>query len=211
MGRLTTDFEIEWSARDGRSFPGADEGVSPSVRFVDRASNLVREVHRSAGSGNRWYWNGSLRAAGGSIAWTRGADGGQTQDPLFNKARDVVGRRSIAVKTGSHGAFGSDTLLYTTGSSGWQRIRYQQIAFVEAQRGDGHAFATEGAWFFAATAKDSSARAWAQGWRLGGKLVRLWQFNDPHFATDPPPSFPATDHPFSDWYKQYCAAVGSVS
>jgi len=82
---------------------------------------------------------------------------------------------------------------------------------VEAQRGDGHAFEAEGAWFFAATAKDPGARAWAQGWRLGGKLVRLWEFNDSHFATTPPPSFAATDHPDSAWYRQYCAAVDCVS
>jgi hypothetical protein len=212
VGRLTADFEIEWSSRDGRSFPGADAGLNPSVRFVDPASKVVREVHRSARTGSHWYWNGNLRASSGSIVWTRDdADGGQTQDPLFDKARAVSGRRSVAVRTGSHGAFDSDTLLYTTGSSGWQRIRYQQIAFVEAQRGDGHAFAAEGASFFAATAKDSSARAWAQGWRLGGKLVRLWEFNDPRFTTDPPPSFPATDHPGSRWYKEYCAEVECVS
>ena len=212
VGRLTANFEIEWTARDGRSFPRADEGLIPSVRFVDPASTLVREVHRSASSGNHWYWNGSLRASSGSIAWTRNAaDGGKTQDPRFDTARDVSGRRSVAVRTGSHGASGSDTLLYTAGSSGWQRIRYEQIAFVEAQRGDGHAFEAEGASFFAATAKDASARAWAQGWRVGGKVVRLWQFNDRHFATDPPPSFPATDHPEAAWYKDYCASVGCVS
>jgi hypothetical protein len=210
VGRLRSDFEIEWTSPSGRPFPNADEGVSPSVRFVDRASTLVREVHRSEQTGNHWYWNGRLSPADGSIVWTR-ADSGQTHDPLFEKARDVSGRRSIQVKTGPHGAFGGDTLLYTTGAAGSERIRYRQLAFVEMQRGGDPALAGEGAWFFAATAKNADARRWAQGWRLGGKLVRLWEFNDRRFATDPPPSFAATDHPGAGWYKEYCTAAGAVS
>ena len=212
VGRLTSAFEMEWSSEEGRSFPEEDEGLTPSVRFVEPASKLVREVHRSERTGSHWYWNGSCKSSGGTIVWTReDADGGHTDDPIYDKARDVSGRRNISVRTGSHGASGGDTLLYTTDSTGSQRIRYRQIAFVEAQRGDGHAFEAEGAFFFAATAKDSGARTWAQGWRLGGKLVRLWQFNGANFATDPPPSFPATDHPESDWYKEYCAAVEAVA
>jgi hypothetical protein len=46
---------------------------------------------------------------------------------------------------------------------------------------------------------------------VGGKIVRLWEFNDPRYATDPPPSFPATDHPEADWYEEYHAAIGCVS
>jgi hypothetical protein len=212
VGRLTSDFEIDWSSRAGRSFPGADQGVNPSVRFVDPASDRVREVHQSERTGLHWYWNGPGPSSRGAIAWTRDqADGGQTPDPLFDKARDLARRRDIAVRTGSHGAFGDDTLLYTTSRAATQRIRHQQLAFVEMQRGDASALEREGAWFFAASAKDPDSRRWAQGWRRGGKLVRLWEFNNPRFATDPPPSFAATDHPASDWYEDYCAAVGSVS
>lgn len=212
VGGLKSDFEIDWSSPAGRGFPGADEGVSPSVRFVDRASEAVREVHQSERTGSRWYWDGRWRSSSGAMVWTRDeADGGQTGDPLFDKARDSSGRRSIAVRTGSHGAFDSDTLLYTTGSAGSQRIRYPQLAFVEVQRGDASALEREGAWFFAASAKSSDSRGWARGWRLGGKMVRLWEFNDSRYATDPPPSFPATDHPASDWYQEYCAAVGCVA
>jgi hypothetical protein len=211
VGRLTDEFEIDWFSQSGRSFPGADEGVTPSVRFVDPASELVREVHSSERTGRHWYWNGSPGASRGTIIWTRHeADGGQTDDPLFDKARDSSRRRAIAVRTGSHGAFGSDTLLYSASGSPPRRIRYPQLAFVEAQRGDS-ALEREGAWFFAASARSADSRRWAQGWRNGGKIVRLWEFNDARFATDPPPSFPATDHPASDWYRSYGAAVGFVS
>jgi hypothetical protein len=211
-GRLTDDLEIKWSSGGGRSFPGEDRGASPSVRFVVEAPNRVREVHQSEETGQHWYWNGQCSSSGTSIAWTRDdADDGRTQDPLFDKGSAASGDRDIAVRTGSHGAFGSDTLLYTAGAGASQRISYEEIAFVEVQRGDQSGLESEGAWFFAASAKDPDARRWAQGWRLGGKLVRLWEFNDPRYGTDPPPSFPATDHPASDWYRTYCAAVGSVS
>jgi hypothetical protein len=212
LGRLSNEPEIQWFSRSGQGFPGADEGVTPSVRFVHPGSDLVHEVHRSERTGRHWYWNGRPASARGAIAWTRDAgDGGQTDDPLFDKARDSSRRRGISVMTGSHGAFGSDTLLYRTRPGPSQRIRYQQLAFVEAQRGSDSALEQEGAWFFAASAVNSDSRRWAQGWRRGGKVVRLWEFNDVRFATDPPPSFPATDHPASDWYQAYGAAVGFLS
>ena len=212
VGRLTDELEIDWFSQSGRSFPNADEGVTPSVRFVDPASELVREIHLSERTGRHWYWNGRSGSSRGSIIWTRqDVDDGQTDDPLFDRARDSSGRRAIAVTTGAHGAFGRDTLLYSAGRSPSRRIRYPQLAFVEAKRSGDSALEQEGAWFFAASAKSPDARKWAQGWRQGGKIVRLWEFNDARFATDPPPSFPATDHPASDWYRDYGVAVGFVS
>lgn len=207
VGSLTADYELEWTASGGRSFPDEDEGRNPSVRFVGATATRVREIHQSPSTGEHWYWNGTV--SGRAIAWTRD-DGGQTPDPLFDKARDSAGGRAISVKTGSNGAFGGDTLLFSAGSTRSQRIRYRQLAFVEVQRGDDD-LAQEGAWFFAAFAGDGGARNWAQGWRRGGKLVRLWQFNAAHFGTDPPPSYPATDHPGADWYVDYCDEVGAVS
>ena len=207
VGRLTADHELDWTASAGRGFPDQDNGRNASVRFVDATTTGVREIHQSPSTGNHWYWNGTL--SGGAIAWTRD-DGGQTHDPLFNKSHDSAGGRAISVKTGSNGAFGSDTLLFTAGSARSQRIRYSQLAFVEVQRGDDE-LAREGAWFFAAPANDGGARSWAQSWRQGGKLVRLWQFNASHLGTDPPPSYPATDHPDAGWYVNYCAAVGAIS
>ena len=212
VGRLTSDLEIDWFSQAGQSFPGADQGVRPSIRFVDRASEYVREVHESPRTGQHWYWNGSLDSSSREVIWRREeADEGRTSDPLFDKARDGAAGRKLAVRTGSHGAFESDTLLYTTGSTGSHRIRYRQLAFVETKRGDAPALEREGAWFFSASAKNPDSRKWAQDHRLDGKLVRLWEFNERHYATDPPVSFPATDHPATDWYEDYCAAVGSVA
>ena len=120
------------------------------MRFVKATAAGVREIHQSPSTGDRWYWNGTV--SGGAIAWTRD-DAGQTQDPPFKKSQDSAGGRSISVKTGSNGAFGSDTLLFSAGSTASRRIRYRQLAFVEAQRGDDD-LAQEGAWFFAAPACD---------------------------------------------------------
>jgi hypothetical protein len=205
VGRLTSDFELEWSRPAGRSFPNADEGVNPSVRILDAATKLVREVHQSPRTGKRWYWNGRWRPSGGWIAWTRGADGGETQDPFFEKARAVSDGREIGVSSGSD----RNTLLARAGSASPQPIRYQQTAFVESQRDDGRT--VEGARFFAATAQDAAARSWAEARRREGKLVRLWQFNHSLLATHPPPSFPATDHPAAGWYRDYCAGLAAVT
>jgi hypothetical protein len=210
LGRLNGDLEIEWLSQQGRGFPNADEGIAPSVRFVDRAADRVREVHASERTGLRWYWNGMPGSQRGTMVWSRD-DEGRTGDPLFDKARDSAGRRQIVVRTGSHGGFGDDTLLYDSGRETSRRIRYRQLAFVEVQRGGPGALEQEGAWFFAASARNAESRRWAQGWRRGGKIVRLWEFDELRFATDPPPSFPATDHPEADWYRDYGASVGFAS
>lgn len=205
VGRLTPDFELVWSAAAGRSFPDADEGVNPSVRFVGPAAGHVREIHRSEETGRHWYWDGSWRSDG-SMTWTRDdIDGGQTNDPRFGTARAAAGRREVQVGCEP----GRDTLVCQAGSAAPRRIRYRPIAFVERQRGDSRA--PDGARFFAADAGDAAARTWAEARRREGKLVRLWQFNDPGFATNPPPSFPATDHPAAKWYVDYCAALGVIT
>ena len=98
VGRLASDFELDWSGRAGRSFPDADQGVNPSVRFIDPGSSLVREIHQSERTRNHWYWNGRLTSSSRAIEWTRdAADGGQTDDPPFDKTRDVSGAHKIAV------------------------------------------------------------------------------------------------------------------
>ncbi len=90
------------------------------------------------------------------------------------------------------------------------RLAYQnspimeKFFFVEHQNGE--AAETEKALFYAASAK---AAQWGLEQRQKGKIVRLWEFfeNAPHVAVN----FPATDHPFSEWYVAYCKNMGTIS
>jgi hypothetical protein len=64
--------------------------------------------------------------------------------------------------------------------------------------------------FYAGAAGDGDVRSWAVDRRREGLLVRLWQYDDASFLTDPPASFAATDVPYAEWYAEYCASVGCV-
>ena len=204
VGKLTAEGDIAWATSSGQPFPNADEGVSPSVRFV--GANSVREIHESASTGEHWYWNGALDAAALTITWTRDSgDGGQTSDPLWDAAKDGT----VQVLAGADGGFGSDTLLARVGSGAPERIRYQQLLFVESQHGGAAALEGDGLWFFAASATNAAGRSWAAERRAAGKLTRLWGFS---MLTPPgtPPSLPATDFPMSAWYADYCDAEGCL-
>ncbi len=211
VGRLTLEFEIEWFHEGGLPFPGGDEGVDPSIRFTDRGGRELRELHRSARTGDHWYWNGTIDLGGGTVIWERdSADGGRTDEPLHDRSRDEGAGHVVEVDTGSHGPFGEDTLICRVDDGASRRIRFRQIAFVEHQYGGSRLLEAEGLRFFAGAARDEGARSRAEGWRRDGRVVRLWQFNRLDFATDPPVNFPATDFPRSDWYLGYCEAIGCV-
>lgn len=208
VGQLGSDGNLSWSQAGGRSFPGDDEGVRPSLGML--SGTMVREIHESASTGLRWYWSGELNRGSGDVTWTR-SDKGRTDDPLFPRALATRGARTIEVSVGDHGPFGSDTLRYRPGTTGaHSRIRYRQLAFVEVQFGGASELEAEGLQFFAGNARTIAVKAWAEGWRSQGKLVRLWTFNNVNWASDPPANFSATDHPEAAWYREYCAMIGCV-
>lgn len=208
VGQLGADFEVTWYHDGGIEFPGSDTGVNPTVRFTDRDGLTVREVHQSPNDGEHWYWDGTFNPSTMRIEWSRGSDGGQTDEPLFDAARDEVAGMVVAVSTGSVGPYGADTLRYHLSDSDWSPIRYEQILFVEIQEGGNGALADDDLWFVAAAAESSSGRTFVQQARAAGRLGRLWQFASTDQSTDPPANFPATDTPDAPWYLDYCMTIG---
>jgi len=208
VGQLDENYEILWYTSGGILFPGEDEGIDPTVAFLDLDGLTIREVHQSDQDEDRWYWDGVYNETTHRIDW--GAHG-ENLFSQFIKTVATVGTNSVRVGTGAHGDFGTDTLLYKHNSGEWRRVQYTQLAFVEVQRGGGEALNSEGLWFYAATASDAAARDWAEGWRRAGRIVRLWGFNSENYINSGTPvNFAATDHPFADWYVNYCAAISCV-
>lgn len=208
IGRLDSSFEIVWGNAQGLPFPNDDEGKSPSVRFV--AEGAVKEIHESATTGQRWYWNGAIDASALSAVWTRNAsDSGQTSAPSFDATTDTAAGRTVTVTSSSFGPFDNDTLVYFTELGGPWPIRYQQLMFVEAQYGGAAALEAD-ARFVAASAQSSAGTSWALGWQAQGRPARLWQFHDGSVELAPAPSFPATDFPNATWYAEYCQSIGCV-
>ena len=208
VGQLGDDYEIEWLHDGGQRFPDNDQGINPSIRFVDRGGLAVREIHQSQNNpDNHFYWNGTIDVGAGEVVWTREGDGdGDTNEPLFDKTADATGGHAIAVSTGELGPYGSDTLRYRLSDGPWRFIRYEQVLFVEAQHNGSAALEADELWFYAASAERSGGRSWAEDRRAQGGVVRLWNFNSPDHATRTPVNFPATDFPFEDWYRSYCEA-----
>ncbi|WP_370936590.1 hypothetical protein [Amycolatopsis sp. cg13] len=180
-GQLGADGEISWSASHQY-----DNGVLPTVAFT--GSGVVREIHRSQANNQNWQWRGTL--SGDTVTWTGNA---KTSDPRYDKAN--AGR--ISVTTGADGSTPAQTLRYSTDLVTRGRVQYQQVAFDEYQQGD-PAELQDGL-FYGAPAKESAFLIAA---RRSGHVVRGWDFDNAGLATDPLVNYPATNHPYDDWYRQ---------
>jgi len=112
----------------------------------------------------------------------------------------------IEVWAGSDETGGSDTLHYAGSSGASQRIRYEQVAFMELQSGYNAQLLQWSARFYAVESGNGEAAAeWAdEGW-----ITRVWSFSESDLA-DAIPSFPATDTPFDDWYQTLCSDEAAV-
>jgi len=185
-GRLGADGEISWSA--SRQY---DTGVQPTVAF---SGNKIREIHRSPANDQNWQWRGKL-TGDGTVSWTGNE---KTGEPAFDKTTAVAGPRRVRVSTGADNGSPAQTLRYSTGRVASDRIQYQQVAFDEYQQGDADEM-RPGALFAAAPAQESAFLIAA---RKAGMAVRGWNFDNAGYATDPPVNYPATNHPYDDWYRQ---------
>ncbi|HVV08925.1 hypothetical protein [Amycolatopsis sp.] len=190
VGQLGADGEITWSA--SKQY---DNGVQPSVAFT--GAGTLREVHRSQSGSQNWQWQGTLNGA--TVTWTGNA---KTSDSQYDRTTS----RGVKVSTGADGATPAQTLRYATAQVSGGDIRYPQTAFDEYQSGDS-AELQQGALFYAAPATNSSFIASA---RSAGHIVRGWDFDDASLATDPLANYPATNHPYDDWYENLVEANGVV-
>ncbi|GAA1720799.1 hypothetical protein GCM10009765_81250 [Fodinicola feengrottensis] len=198
VGHLGADGEITWSASHKY-----DSGVLPTVAFTNPAGTTVREIHRSQSNSQNWDWNGVLDTGSGTVAWTGNA---KTSDAAFDKSTSIRGTAHITVSTGADGAAPVQTLRYATDRQPSTRIRYQQTAFDEFQKGDS-ALLQEGALFYAAPATES---AFIIAARQSGHIVRGWDFDSATLATNPIANYPATNNPWSDWYQTLLTQSGAV-
>jgi hypothetical protein len=198
VGHLGADGEISWS-----SSHQYDSGVLPTVRFTDATGTQLREIHRSQGSSQNWDWHGVLNAGATTVSWSGNA---KTSDARYDKTTSTSGTSRVHVWNGADGPTPSRTLRIDTDRSTGDRIRYQQVAFDEFQKGDS-AELQQDALFYAAPATESSFITAA---RQAGRLVRGWDFDSLGDATDPLANYPATNHPYDAWYEDLLTRSGAI-
>jgi hypothetical protein len=126
-----------------------DLGVTPTVAFT--GATTIREVHQS--HDQNWYWRGTLANSATYISWH---GHGTTSDGLFQKAFSSAGGNSVQVLTGGLPGLSSSVLRYTTNHlTTGALIRYEQVAFVEMQPGEGTEY-KRGAIFYGGPASDKT-------------------------------------------------------
>ncbi len=177
-----------------------DSGVLPTIRFTDKSGFELREIHQSQNTGLHWDWGLVVNPNTSAISW---GSHEQTNDQLHDKDRDTASMW-IEVDTNSHQTAGNDTLLVNT-VLGTHRIRFPQVAFIEYQINNSSELLDSETRF---SAIGSGNMETIERWHNTGLITRLWGFSETDSGTiSSPPNFPATDHPFNDWYENYCESI----
>ncbi len=187
VGTIRGDGEIAWTA--AREY---DRGTTPTVAFT--GPTTIREIHRSQSHDQNWYWNGTLAKSATYVVWH---GHGTTSQALFHKAFSSAGGNDVSVLTGGLPGLPSTVLRYTTNRlTAGALIRYEQVAFVEVQPGEGTQY-TRGAIFYGGPAND---KTFIINTRRAGFVARGWDFDSIADATTPAANFPATNDPSASWY-----------
>ncbi len=197
VGLLGDQGAISWG--DATRFAN---GNAPSLAFTDLDSNQIVEIHQGD-SGNQ-----QVVGTIGTGLWVGWGEPTATSKQRFPTTSASSGGDAVSVTTGTDSAGTDDTLLYSTPAVQQQRIRYQQLCFVEFQKGNAHQLENDRLWFYAASASSGNL-SWAGEQRSAGKIVRLWGFGDDDTSVNPPINFPATDTPYETWYLNYCEVIGT--
>lgn len=182
-----------------------DAGLGPSIAFTDLDATSLREIHTSnTDESVRWDWLAEVDTGSGLIAW--GAHG-TTTDAAFETDTAVSDAGQVTVTSTTHGASGSDTLMYATPAVVPARIRYAQVAFIDTSWGDDPVL-TEASRFRSFPSGDHAS---ARDWMSGGGIARVWHFSesDADGMADTPPNFGATDEPLSGWYDSWAEGIGT--
>jgi hypothetical protein len=180
-----------------------DDGILPTIRFVNKNGFELREIHQSQNNGQHWDWELSLNPNTATIGWGYHE---QTNDQLHDKDRDES-NHWIEVFTDSNQTAGNDTLLVKTLNE-TSRIRYPQVAFVEYQFSNASELMDSETWFAAIGSGNQEIIA---NWNSAGLITRQWGFSEAdseHLSS--PPNFPATDYFSEEWYTVYSAAIGTT-
>ncbi len=185
--------EISWRSSKTIGLADAREDPEPVITFA--SAQQVRITYAS--SHGRRACIVALDSFAVEASEATGAD-----------ARVHPNHASCASREVSVGVIGRDDgdgemLIYGTEALPTGRIRFEQVAFVEAKDG-------EPVYEQVVIAAPVSKWQWARDHRAG-RLVRLWGFEQDAARIDFTPNFPATDHPEAAWYQSYLRARGHAA
>jgi len=123
----------------------------------------------------------------------------QAAPPSIDNTRVTVGNDTISVFSGSRN--GRSLLLYSTPRLAEERIRLDQLMFVERQCPDSGADLQSQAYWGDAAGRDSFVFSGLNQ----GKMVRAWDFEEGHTLRYllNAPGFPATNTPGATWYTRF--------
>jgi hypothetical protein len=209
LGRLDAELEIEWGAK--HAAPASNPAPEPRPNVWVDSGGEVRLTYQSLRG--RRVKRGRIAARASRLEWS-GDEPASPEDARHHKNHAKRGDRVVSVVSVPLDGVDGELLLYGTESVEAARIRYTQIAFVEAQWGR---FAKDRPpevpmdelQFFAAQAAPPY-RDWARQRKEEGGVVRLWDYDDAQFKPGFKPNFAATNHPFAAWYDAYSKASGTV-
>jgi hypothetical protein len=190
VGQLDLQGHISWGP--SRQY---DTGVLPTIRFTGPAGSGLHEIHRAPSGSQNWQWNATVNTSTSTITWSSSSNI-RTSDPLYDTTTSGTGFSQVHVWSGVNGTSPAQTLLYSTSAIPVDRIRYEQVAYVDTQPGDS-ADLDHGALVHSAIADDT---AYIKASRLAGHITRSYQLNNTSQATTPFPNVPATDFPWASWY-----------
>lgn len=184
LGKLQEDGRIKW-----HDFQQLGDGTSPSLRMDGNDIELVF----GATSGNtRQVRTGVVE--GRKIKWHNARS--STRQP-FRTETAAWGARTVAASVDSRGAIHCAINAFVP-----RPARFQQLVFVERQKGEDPAIFRDAPFFGAGAAnRDDVAKA-----RAEGLVARAWGFAELDKTAapgSPQENFPATDTPLDDWYQEY--------
>jgi hypothetical protein len=187
VGRIQDDVNNE-----GRIKWFSDEiigvGLSPSIRIV---GDEVVEIHTTSDGKRRQQLKGTLNRRSRKVEWEKAR---ATQAQAF--AKDETPWQTHRIKCAIDPAGWIGCMI---DGGALAPTRFQQLAFVELQKGE-DATTMRDALFFAADAK---ARAAIKQARDQGLVARAWGFENGDQTAPWVENMPATDAPAEPWYQDY--------
>jgi hypothetical protein len=172
-------------------------GEQPTLRRL--ADGRIRAIFLH--DGQRKTMLGELNADRTRVIWTAPIN---TEQAPFNNRRS--GPLEVLIQADRFAP--ASTLQYRFDGGDIRRLTYAQIMHTEFQLGDGNDELEDSARFFALQGNGSSANAVAA--LLNRGPVRVWGYNESRIDDRPIPSFPATDFPFSAWYRRLMNVADAV-
>jgi hypothetical protein len=199
VGRLNDDYTVTW----GSSKKFDSNGVEPSLSW--NSDDTLTEIH-TLPSGGRKSWTVDLDRGDFSLSF-RDQTSTNTSRYATAEAQSSAGSIVVSAGTDPQGA-GTDTLMYSSGTAVDERIRYEQVAFVDVQVGDSGELLKGGGMIFNVNSGGLSS---AQSRLKQDWLARIYNFaeNDVDLSKLQP-TCPATDSPKSSWYLDYLEDVSAL-